>query len=142
MLSKNDLNCYSALSKKKYGTQHDKAPLSWMKYFMKKSFINVFVFVFFKYRLVRRLTFKKKKRCVILERFLFRLFLTPFVTSYKWTPFSVTKAGVFTVFLLGELPVIFIATKHIFVTVSRPFFGYVIYKKNHSINERSLIWDH
>ena len=81
-----------------------------------------------------RLKFKKKKRCVILERCRFHLFLTPFVTLViANTCFSAgTKVGALTVFLFSLLPVIFIDTKHIYVTVPRPFFGYVIYRKKSS----------
>ena len=48
------------------------------------------------------------------------------MTSYKRTRFPGTK--VFDCFSFG-VSAIFIATKHIYVTVSRPIFGYVIYRK-------------
>jgi len=58
------------------------------------------------------------------------------VTSYKRTRFPGTK--VFDCFTFG-LPVIFIATKHIYVTVSRPIFGYVIKETRYPLSWRPAV---
>ena len=58
------------------------------------------------------------------------------MTSHKWTRFPGTK--VFECFSFG-LPVIFIATKHIYVTVSRPIFGYVIKETRYPLSWRPAV---
>ena len=58
------------------------------------------------------------------------------MTSYKRIRFPGTK--VFDCFSFG-LPVIFIATKHIYVTVSRPIFGYVIKETRYPLSWRPAV---
>ena len=89
---------------------------------------------------MRRLKFKKKKVCHSRKLY-FRLFLTPFEISYLRTPFSVTKAGALTVFLLflGGGGTCYRHSHEIYLgTVSRPFLGYIIYRKK-SVNQRKKL---
>lgn len=58
------------------------------------------------------------------------------MTSYKRTRFPGTKAGALTVFLLGDYRLSSLL-RNISITVSRHFFGYVIYGQNHLVNEGS-----